>query len=207
MGAGTNRPTDAESPGAAATRASASTCAARRPAGPAPRSGAQRLPRLVVPNAAGSLRAGRRRGIARPRPVGGAGCVPGGRGPRSRGPPAGWWSGEEEEVHVAHALAVGSDVDALGPDDPLDRGHGGAEHRAQRGRLGRRELGDGFGVAAELDDQLAGIGPGAGVVGHLPPVVFDRRRRRGRRSGRPAPRRRCRSRATWSSLVLERLSR
>ena len=30
---------------------------------------------------------------------------------------------QEEEVHVAHALAVGRDVDPLGPDHALDRGH------------------------------------------------------------------------------------
>ena len=38
---------------------------------------------------------------------------------------------EEEEVYVAHALAVGGDIDALGPHDALDRADGRREHRAQ----------------------------------------------------------------------------
>ena len=80
-------------------------------------------------------------------------------------------AGQEEEVHVAHALAIRGDVDPLGPHDTLDRGHGGPEHRPQRGGLGRRELGQRLGVAAELHDQLSRIGLGAGVVGHLPPLV------------------------------------
>ena len=48
-------------------------------------------------------------------------------------------------------------------------------------------------VAPNLDDQLARVGMGAGVMGHLP-SHHRRPRRRERRSGRPPPRRRCSSR-------------
>ena len=73
-------------------------------------------------------------------------------------------------MHVPHPLAEGGDIHALGPDDPLHGRHRRAEHRPQGGGFGVRKLGEGLHVPPRL--QLAGIGPGAGVVRHLPPRIL-----------------------------------
>ena len=81
---------------------------------------------------------------------------------------------QQEEMEVAHPLAVARDVGALRPHHPLDSADGGVQHRPQRRGLGHGELSQRLAVAAHLHHQLAGIGVGAGVVADQPkPVIMD----------------------------------
>ena len=79
---------------------------------------------------------------------------------------------QQEEMHVPDPLVVARYVGALRSHDPLDGGDPGPENGAERRRLRRGEIRQRLAVATNLDDQLARVGMGAGVVGHEPEAVI-----------------------------------